>query len=908
MNALFDLDAIGRGLPFATATAELTRALDAGACVVQAPPGTGKTTLAPPLVANWLAERGDAWRDVDTAAARGVTPGRAGRVIVTQPRRVAVRAAARRLAQLTGTRLGDVVGYAVRGESRSSTATLVEFVTPGLLDRRLLADPELTGVGAVILDEVHERSIESDVAFGLLADVRALRDDLVVVAMSATLDAPRFADLLAATTTSGEAPLVDCPSALHPLDVRWAPFDSPRLDARGVTRAFLEHVARITTRALDDADTHAGGRGTAAATDAVANLAGLRGCDALVFLPGAREVSIVAEQVRQLRPELDVLELHGRIDAAEQDRATAGRGPGEPRRVVVSTALAESSLTVPGVRLVVDAGLSREPRRDVARGMNGLVTVACSRASAVQRAGRAARLGPGMAVRCYDEQTFARMPEHVTPEMATSDLTDVALTFAAWGTPGGTGLSLPTQPPAPALREATHTLVGLGALDADGRITALGRTLVEVPADPRLARALLVAAERIGARSAAEYVAALADDVRSRDADLDHAIAELQGAARSRWVRESERLTLVVAAGSNDAAATPDPGWAPGHAAASRRARSVDAETESDAGLVIALAYPERVAHRVAEGVYLTASGTRAGLDDSPLTECEWLAVADVARSDGRAARGTGAVIRLAAPITRQIAEDAAAHLLVDEVRATWDATSGKIVGRRVKALGAIEFSATPTSPTPEVARQAVANALAAQRLSLLTWSDAAAALRRRLAFLHHHLADPWPAMDDDTLLARLDEWLAPELDRLARGGKLASIDLTEPLRRLLPWPEATRLDELAPERLRVPSGSSVRITYPPLDEPGGPPIVAVKLQECFGLTQTPRLADGRAPVLFHLLSPAQRPVAVTDDLASFWAGPYAGVRADMRGRYPKHPWPEDPLTHVATAKTKNRL
>lgn len=841
----FDLDRIGAGLPFAASLDALRDALTRGVAVVQAPPGTGKTTLAPPLVANHVA---------------GV-----GRVILTQPRRVAVRAAARRLAQLSGTTLGEHVGYAVRGDARTSASTLVEFVTPGLLVRRLLADPELTGVAAVVLDEVHERSLDSDLLVGMLADVRELRDDLALVAMSATLDAPTFADVLAGD--DGVAPLVDCPSALHPLTLDWAPFDTPRTDARGVTRDFLDHVARVTVDAARTSDD-----------------------DALVFLPGVREVSHVADAVRRALPDRDVLELHGRVDAREQDRITAGRGPDEPRRVIVSTAIAESSLTVPGVRLVIDAGLSREPRRDAARGMAGLVTVACSRASAEQRAGRAARLGPGRVVRCYDERTFARMPEHVTPEISTADLTSAALTLAAWGTPGGVGLRLPTAPPAAALHAADESLTALGAFDGsdDGRLTPLGRTLADLPTDPRLGRALLVAGEGVDVRRAAGVVAALSDDLRANDADLARALRELSGPTRARWSKERDRLTRLAEHRPSEPARDTPP--VPGECAD---------------GFVVALAYPERVARRVTDGVYLHASGTRAALPpNSPLRHHEWLAVADATRADGRVAQGTGAVVRLAAPLTRELAERAASHLLVDEVRATWD--DGRVTARRVQALGAIEFSATPTKPTPEAARAAVHDALHRHGLDLLTWSDEATALRRRLAFLHHHLGELWPAMDDTSLLDRADEWLGPELDALARGAKASSVRLLDPLRRLLPWPEATRLDDLAPERFEVPSGSRIRVSYP--EDPADPPVVAVKLQECFGLDETPRLADGRAPVLFHLLSPAGRPLAITDDLASFWAGPYAGVRADMRGRYPKHPWPEDPTTHVATAKTKNRL
>jgi ATP-dependent helicase HrpB len=854
----FDLARIGAGLPVASVLDDLRAALAGGTAVVQAPPGSGKTTLVPPLVADLLHGRGGA-----------------GRVVVTQPRRVAARSAARRLAHLAGTGVGDLVGHTVRGDRRTGARTLVEFVTPGVLLRRLLQDPELPGVGAVVLDEVHERGLESDLLVGMLADVRQLREDLVLVAMSATLDAPRFAALLG---DGAPAPVVDCPAALHPLTVRWTPAPGRRTDERGVTREFLDHVAR-----------------TAAAAHAEA-LARDAATDALVFVPGAWEVAQVAGRLRERVRGVEVLELHGRVEPAEQDRATAGRGPGEPPRVVVSTSLAESSLTVPGVRLVVDSGLSREPRRDAGRGMTGLVTVAASRASAEQRAGRAARLGPGEVVRCYDERTWAAMPAHLTPELAAADLTGAALLLACWGAPGGRGMSLPDPLPAGALADAVEVLHGLGALDEDGRATATGRLLARVPVDPRLARGLLDGARAVGARTAAEVVAMVSDDHRPPGGDLARLLADLRSGrapGARRWADEARRLRAIAEElpATAPAAAPPATGGAP--------------SAETAAGAVVALALPDRIARKVGD-TYLLASGTRAGLPaGSALAGHEWLAVADVTRAAGRAAAGTGAVIRAAAAIDRAVAERSAEHLLSDEVRASFDA--GRVTARRVRALGAVELSATPVRPTPAAARGAVRAAVADRGLDLLGWSVAADQLRRRLALLHHHLGDPWPDVGDDALLARLDEWLAPELDALADGARTARTDLTDPLRRLLPWPEAARLDELAPERLGVASGSRVRISYPAADDPGGRPVVSVKLQECFGWAASPAVADGRVPILFHLLSPAGRPLAVTDDLASFWSGPYAQVRAEMRGRYPKHPWPEDPWTAPATARTKRR-
>ncbi|MET0161187.1 MAG: helicase-related protein, partial [Microbacteriaceae bacterium] len=398
MPHAFDLDRIGEGLPVAGSRAELEAAAAQGAMVVTAPPGTGKTTFVPPLVANLVP----------------------GRVLLTQPRRVAVRAAARRIASLDGSALGGPVGFTVRGERTASDATRLEAVTPGVLLRRLLSDPSLEGVDAVLLDEVHERSVEGDLLLGMLAEVRELRDDLLLVAMSATLDAAAVAELM------GGAPVVDVPAALHPLVVEHLPAPVARIGPRGVPREFLDHVART----------------------AVAEQARER-ADALVFVPTARDVDEVVRRIRD-QASVEALPLHGRLPAAQQDRATAGRGPGEPARIVVTTSLAESSLTVPGVRLVIDAGLARENRRDAARDMTGLVTVSASRASLEQRAGRAARQGPGRAVRLFTEAEQAAFPKSGSPEIASADLTDTALLLAAWGTPAGDGLRLLTPPPAAA--------------------------------------------------------------------------------------------------------------------------------------------------------------------------------------------------------------------------------------------------------------------------------------------------------------------------------------------------------------------------------------------------------------------------------------------------------------------------
>lgn len=847
MSAAFDLAAIGAGLSFAAALDELSSALDAsGSVVVTAPPGTGKTTLVPPL----LASRST------------------GRVIVTQPRRVAVRAAARRLAHLDGSPLGSRVGFTVRGERSAGPETQVEFVTAGVLLRRMLDDPGLDGVDAVILDEVHERALETDLLIGLLSEVRELRDDLVVIAMSATLDAARIAAVIG--TDDSPAPIVDHDVPAFPLTVQWAPSPVPRLDERGVTWGFLDHIAAVTAAGARDL----------VREDPKA--------DVLVFAPGAREVSEIARRVRAASDAFDVRELHGQIPPAEQDAVIRGRAPADRPRIIVTTSLAESSLTVPGVRLVVDSCLSRHPQRDAGRGMTGLVTTAASRSSCVQRAGRGTRQGPGTVIRCVDERTYAAAPARPVPEIAVIDLADAALLLACWGAPGGIGLRMIDPLPAENLADAIAVLRGLGAIDDDGRATAEGRVLARIPTDPRLARALRDGSPVVGSRLAAEVVALVSGELRVSDADIAQALIALRGGRSPearRWRDDANRLERMV-----------------------RGAPGVRSDLDG-VGLVIALAFPGRIAHRVertAEGAtFLLASGTRAGVR-GPLAAVEWLAVADVARATARAAARSGAIIRSAAVLTEAQMEQAASHLMTDRVEAEF--VGGRVQARRERRIGAIPRSSAPVKASAQEGRDAVRRALRRDGLGMFTWSDTADALRRRLALLRRELGDPWPDVSDAGLVDSLDVWLAPELDRLASGTPAARLELSSPLRRLLPWPDAVRLDELAPERLEVPSGSRVRITYPEPDgDPHARPVVAVKLQECFGWAETPRLVDGRVPVLFHLLSPAGRPLAVTDDLASFWSGPYSQVRAEMRGRYPRHPWPEDPWAAVPTKHTKNR-
>ncbi|WP_166388099.1 ATP-dependent helicase HrpB [Catellatospora methionotrophica] len=849
-------DVAGTDLPVREALPALLAALTVhGAAVLVAPPGSGKTTLAP------------------LALAGEVT----GRVIVAEPRRVAARAAARRMAELTGTPLGGAVGYSVRGDSRTSAATRVEVVTTGLLVQRLQHDPELAGVGAILLDEVHERQLDSDLALAFTTDVRAaLRPDLRLVAASATAQAERLTAALGAGT-----PVITASGTPYPIEVRWrpptGPVDAPyglRVDPR-----LLDHVAATVRAALREADG-----------------------DLLVFLPGAGEIEGVAGRLAGQRGEVDVLTLHGRQAAGTQDAALR---PGPRRRVVLATAVAESSLTVPGVRVVVDAGLARVPRTDLGRGLGSLVTVRASRASAHQRAGRAGREGPGVVYRCWSQAEHDRLPEHPDPEIASADLTAFVLQLACWSNADGAGLALLDQPPAAAATVARETLTALGALDPDGRVTARGRAIAGVGAHPRLARALLDAAGELGAHRAAEVVALLGADTPIGTDDLARGWRRLRdgvdAAASAAWRTEVRRLTGNLRSGDTAEPSATPPGAAAARPAGTGRAGGARATDDLAAALVVGLAYPERVARIRGEGsrTYLMAGGTAAELPPgSPLTGVPWLAVAAADRQPG----SSTARIRLAAATDEATARQAASPLLVTGDEIAW--SDGDVVARQVTRLGAIVLAERPLQrPDRERVARALAEGLRREGLRLLRWTPEADALRERLAFLAHALGDPWPAVDDASLLAGADGWLGAALHNARRRGDLQRIDVAGALRALLPWAQAAQLDQLAPERLEVPSGSRVRIDYA---DPAAP-VLAVKVQEAFGWTQTPRLAGGRVPVVLHLLSPAGRPAAVTGDLVSFWRNGYPQVRAELRGRYPRHPWPEDPTTAPPTRRLQPR-
>ncbi|MFH8987452.1 ATP-dependent RNA helicase [Streptomyces sp. NPDC017940] len=913
-------------LPVREALPALRDALEGpGAAVLCAPPGTGKTTLVPLALAGLTADGAD-----------GGGPVR--RVVVAEPRRIAARAAARRMAWLLGEQVGQRVGYTVRGERVVGPQARVEVVTTGVLLQRLQRDPELAGVDAVVIDECHERHLDADTVAAFLVDVReALRPELKLIAASATTDAQGWARVL------GGAPVVTAAGTAHPVEVVWAPPARPVRPPHGtrVDPAQLTHVAAVVRRALRE-----------------------RTGDVLCFLPGVGEIGRVAAQL-EAGGEVDgaggveVLQVHGRAPAAVQDAVLAG---GTRRRVVLATSVAESSLTVPGVRVVVDSGLAREPRVDHARGLSSLVTVRASQASGRQRAGRAGREAPGAVYRCWAEAEDVRLPRFPAPEIKVADLTAFALQAACWGDPGAAGLALLDAPPAGAMAAARDVLAAIGAVDAGtGRVTDRGVRLSRAGVHPRLARALLDAAPRVGSRRAAEVVALLSEEPpRAYGDDL---AGVLRGARRggdayaARWRRETSRLTasadsssplsssplssspLSSSSGSSASGSAPSarsvphpatrergpepepeaggPGVAGGASqvgdasgtsgrngtgAASGGAGRVGARGPGDdlvVGSVVALGFPERVARRQEDGTYLMVGGTRAEVGaGSGLAGAPWIAVAVANRPAGAG----HARVRLAAVVDEDTARAAAAPLHTERDEVAW--ADGDLLARHVERLGAVELAVRPLrNPDPGLVRDGLLQGLRRAGLGLLRWDRDGEALRERLRFLHRHLGAPWPDVSDDALLDGADGWLEPELGRARRRADLGRIDAGRALTRLLPWAtgEAARLDELAPERVAVPSGSRIRVDYTNPEQP----VLAVKLQEMFGLDDTPRVAG--VPLLVHLLSPAGRPAAVTADLASFWRDGYRSVRAELRGRYPRHPWPEDPATAAPTRHTKAR-
>jgi len=801
--------------------------------VLAAPPGSGKTTVAPLALLDepWLSGK---------------------KIVLLEPRRLAARAAARRMAQLLGEGVGETVGYQIRFERRLSARTRIEVITEGLLTRRLQRDPELPGTGLVIFDEFHERSLDVDLALALALDARAsLNPELRVLVMSATLDTGAVARLL------GGAPVVESGGRLHPVEVRYRPVKPD------------ERIGDALGRS-------------------VAAVLGETEGDVLAFLPGAREIRDAQRLLEGKRGQIhlsssparkmdltpfSVHPLYGDLSSAEQDAALMPARDGR-RKVILATNIAQTSLTVEGVTTVVDSGWVRAARFDLGAGANRLETLRISRASAEQRSGRAGRLGPGTAYRLWSEEQHGRLPAHDTPEILAADLTRFALELAAWGSADPARLALLDGPAPAAWSYATGLLRELGAIEPSGRVTAHGRELARLPTAPRLAHMLLLA-HRAGLGETAAWLAAMLDERAGDATDAALALRRAQDSPRVRdGVRQMLRLLDVEGEGRPD---------------------------EHALGRVIAWAYPERIARRrAAQGTaYLCEDGGEARLPDKDaLAASEWLAIAHWDPLPPRK-------IRLAAPLDFADVEREHRERICTETVVRWDAQAEAVVAEEQTRLGAIVLSRRDRrSESGEAVREAMLAGIRQLGLGALPWSEATRQWQARVLSLRAWRKDePWPDVSDAALAAGLD-WLAPCLDGVTRRAHLARLDLPGMLNAQLDYPLQQKLARLAPTHLAVPSGSHIALEY---FADGKPPALSVKLQELFGLTRTPAVNDGRTPVVIHMLSPARRALAVTQDLAGFWARTYPEVRKEMKGRYPRHPWPDDPLAAPPTRRAKQR-
>ena len=807
-----------------------------GRAVLVAPPGAGKTTRVP------LALLDEPWR--------------AGRILMLEPRRLAARAAAHHMARLLGEDVGGTVGYRVHLESRVSARTRIEVVTEGVLTRMLRDDAALDGVSAVLFDEFHERSLHADLGLALtLHACDVVRDDLRIAVMSATLDAAPVAALL------GGAPVIESHGRLFPVETHHR---APRDGVRAASAA----AAAVRTALADDTG------------------------DVLVFLPGQGEISRTAQLLADAGADVDVMPLYGAMPLDAQDRAMQP-SPAGRRKVVLATSIAETSLTIEGVRVVIDCGLARVPRFDARSGMTRLVTTRVSRAAADQRRGRAGRLAPGVCYRLWPEGDDAQLLAHRTPEMLEADLAPLALELAAAGIEDQLALRWLDAPPDGALRQARALLQDLDAIDAHHRITVHGRRVAALGAHPRLAHlvaqghalgygalacdvAALLGERDLFDRESAEGDADLADRVRAlRDAAF--ASAHRADRARVQRVRqEADALARVLGV---------------------TRAATISRDA---IGFLVALAYPDRLARQRAgePGRYLLRNGRGATFAvPQPLGAAAWLAIADV-DGDPRESR-----IWMAAEIDeRDVMTHFASHITEENVR-HWDAEKRTLRLTRVSQLGAIVLRERRLdAPAADEAAAALLDVVRDEGLSVLSWDERAVRLRQRLAFAQQ-LDDEYPAVSDDALLECLDSWLFPALLAIGTLHALSRVDVSDALLGRLTWKQRDRLDALAPTHCVVPSGSRLPIDYGDAQAPK----LAVRLQELFGLAETPRVGDGRVPLTLELLSPAHRPVQVTRDLAGFWARSYFDVRKDLRGRYPKHRWPENPLEAQPTARAKRR-
>lgn len=782
-----------------------------------AEPGAGKTTRVP------LALLDEPWC-------------RQGKLLLLEPRRVAARLAARYMAEQLGEPLGETVGYRMRGESRVGPNTKLEVITQGVLTRLLQNDPMLEGVAGIIFDEFHERSLEADLGLALTLDAQqGLRDDLRLLVMSATLDVDALKQVL------GDAiPLIDCPGRTYPVTTHYRPVngreDAARQQAAVVREALAENEG-----------------------------------DLLVFLPGVGEIRRLVRVLSSLGDDVLLLELHGRLPLAQQQQALSRDDQGR-RRVVLATAIAESSVTVDGVRVVIDGGFERVPVFQPRLGLTRLATQRLNRASADQRRGRAARQGMGVCYRLWaDEQP---LPAHGDPEILQADLAPLAFELARWGIQDAGMLDWVTPPPAGPLAAGRALLVRLGVLDDQHRLTALGRGCSRWPCHPRLA-VMLERANELGVMPLACWLAALLESRAGGDArDLSVTLSQLPDrdtrGSDAQWYRDAKRLAGLAQCGLKVASLAP-------------------------LGELLALAYPERVALFQAPGRFKLAAGNLALLDaDHPLAHCEALVAAEL---DGQA---QGAKIYRGAALSLSRLEALFPQTRMFRPRLEWNEEEGRLIGEEVRSLGELVLERRPLTTLPaEAVREALLGAV--RRRGHLVLDAQAEQLLARVALLRRTLGDPWPDWSQPALLGDLEDWLAPYLDGVRRLDKLDRLPLATILLDRLDWPQRQALDDLTPTHLSVPSGSRVRLDYT-----GAEPVLAVKLQELFGLAETPCIAGGRVPVLLHLLSPAGRPLQVTRDLASFWANGYFEVRKDMRGRYPKHPWPEDPWAAQATARTKH--
>ena len=807
-------------LPVDEALPRLKEALAArNSAVLVAPPGAGKTTRVPLalLDAPWLAGR---------------------KIVMQEPRRLAARAAARRMAATLGEAVGETVGYRVRLDSKVGPRTRIEVVTDGLFLRMLQDDPSLEGIGCVIFDELHERGLDSDLSFALVREAQtALREDLRVIAMSATLDPGPVVERL------GGATLIESAGRMFAVETRY-------LDREPAGR-LEDTVASTVRRALaDDSGS------------------------ALVFLPGVGEIRRVEERLQGIGAGIDVAPLYGDLSPADQDRAIAPSPPGR-RKIVLATSIAETSLTIEGVRIVIDGGLMRVPRFSPRSGMTRLETVRVSQASADQRRGRAGRLESGVCYRLWPEEAQRGLLPFTPPEILDADLAPLALELAAWGVGDAATLPWLTPPPASSLATARALLLDLGAIDAADAITPHGRAMARLGQHPRLAHLVLKGRELGKGRVAALLAAILSerDFLRlppgQRDVDLRHRVdMALSGKAPRQLLEIARRLT---------------------------QGKDSDVSTT---GALLALAYPDRIGRRRlgTAGRYLLSGGRGAALPEGdPMGNEEFVVVADLDGStqDSR--------IFLAAPIAAAEIEELYAERIVAEEIVQWSARDGAVLARRRRRLGSLILEDKPLArPDPEKLRAAMLDGVRQLGLGALPWSDLGK-WRERIAFLRR-LDESWPDLSDEALLGSLEHWLAPFLDGVSRRDHLGRVDLAAALKALLPWDRQRQVDSLAPTHIEAPSGSRVPVDYSNPAEP----TLSVRLQEMFGLTDTPKVGGGKVAVTIHLLSPARRPVQVTRDLASFWATGYKSVKAELKGRYPRHYWPDDPLIAEPTARVRH--